>query len=730
MKPQPFRALTRYFSRHFSLRFMFTVPVLLQLVGAVGLVGYLSFQNGQRAVQNLAIQLRSELSARIKRELEGYFRAPHAINRLNATAMLYGDLDVVNATGENMLYQQMRIYPTIAFVYCGSARSGEFFGVLRSPDTGQLQLSIGNKSNNFLRDYYSLDVRGSRMHWLYQASRAYDSRTRPWYQAAIETERPVWTEVYLAFTTGLPNVTASLPVYDNAGRQLLGVCATDVVLPEEFRSFLANLEIGESGEAFVIDRQGNLISSSTDEPLISGQGEYVQFLKAVNSRNPLVRNTANYLLEQFGQFDRIRQPQQLEFYLENHTARGSFRDRQFLEVLPFEDGFGLDWLIVVVVPESDFMAEITANTRTTILLCLVALAIAVVSGIILTRRVTSPILHLNSAVRDIARGNWDRTVDLDREDELGELADSFNTMTTQLQASFASLERQKDSFSRFFPSEYLEFLGKADVTQVELGDHLSQEMAIMFSDIRSFTSLSEKMTPQETFNFINGYLQRVVPEIRSHNGVIIKYLGDGLMAVFPKSADDAVLAGIAQLRQLEGYNQERKSYERSPIQVGIGIHTGHMLVGIVGEQQRIEGDALSDNVNLTSRLEGLTKHYGVPLLVSGDLLTRLLDPSQFEVRFLDQAIVKGRTEPIAIYEVLDAHPDWLHTLKLQTLPAFEKGLDCYRLGHLEEARKWFFQILTHNPQDATVRLYLKRIDQLSQQGLPEHWDGIWVFTEK
>ena len=157
-------------------------------------------------------------------------------------------------------------------MYCGSARSGEFFGILRSPETGQLELSYSNSDTNFLRQHSSLDVRGYRQHFLGQTEPTYDARVRPWFQAATSTEGPTWTEVYLAFTTGLPNVTASLPVYSRNGRQLLGVCAADVVLPEEFRTFLKQLEIGQSGQAFVIDRQGNLISSSTDEPLMSAVG--------------------------------------------------------------------------------------------------------------------------------------------------------------------------------------------------------------------------------------------------------------------------------------------------------------------------------------------------------------------------------------------------------------------------------------------------------------------------
>ncbi len=126
----------------------------------------------------------------------------------------------------------------------------------------------------------------------------------------------MWTDVYIAFTTGLPNVTASLPVYDRTGRRLLGVCATDVVLPEEFRSFLKGLRIGKSGQAFVLDRQGHLISSSTDESLMIGSGDDAKFLKAVDSQHPLIQSTAQYLLEQFGSFDAIQTPQQLDFWFD------------------------------------------------------------------------------------------------------------------------------------------------------------------------------------------------------------------------------------------------------------------------------------------------------------------------------------------------------------------------------------------------------------------------------
>ncbi len=225
---------------------------------------------------------------------------------------------------------------------------------------------------------------------------------------------------------------------------------------------------------------------------------------------------------------------------------------------------------------------------------------------------------------------------------------------TERKQAEATLKQLKDAFARFFPSEYLQFLRKDSVTEVQLGDYVSKTMAVMFSDIRSFTTLSETMTPQENFNFVNAYLKRVSPEIRNHYGIIVKFLGDGMMAVFPEGADDAVKAGIAKQKRVQEYNEERLARGHLPLQVGIGIHVGHMMLGMVGEDNRMQGDAFSDNVNLTARLEGLTKFYGVSMLISGQTLEYMSNPDQYQIRFLDRAIVKGRNEAISVYEVLDA----------------------------------------------------------------------------
>ena len=419
---------------HVPLRQVLIVPFVLQLCATVGVVGYLSFRTGQQAVQNLTAQLRTEVSARIQSELEGYFAIPHEINRLNAAALLEGTLNVTNGTtGEAQMYQQMRISPNIAFVYCGN-RQGDFFGVLRSPKDGSLQLSYSNAETLRRRQYYALNVLGTRTSFLREIDAYFNARSRPWYQAAVRAERPTWTDVYPAFTTGLPNITASTPVYNRQGRALLGVCATDVVLPEEFRSFLQKLEIGKSGQAFVVDRQGRLVSSSVEESAtvtkVTGDAE---LLSAAESSNALVRGTTEYIAERFGGFREIRRSQQTTFRLNGQ--------RQFVQILPFNDDKGLDWLIVVTIPEADFMGQIYSNTRNTIALAILALGLAVGIGVLVTRWLTQPVFHLTEAAGEIASGKLDRQVDESiRVNELRVLAHSFNRMTSQLKSAFETLE--------------------------------------------------------------------------------------------------------------------------------------------------------------------------------------------------------------------------------------------------------------------------------------------------
>ncbi|NEQ99073.1 MAG: HAMP domain-containing protein, partial [Cyanothece sp. SIO2G6] len=537
------------------LRSLLIVLSMGQVIVTGGMVAFVSFQNGRTSVDALAGQLRGELTKRVHQELKLYFEIPHKVNQLNAAAYRRGDLDVLKATkGEVLLYEQLKLFPSIGFAYCGMPQNGEFFGVLRDVEgtSPSFQLSFSNPATNSLRQYYRLSTDGDRQAFLYQRDDPFDSRQRPWFEAAKEANGPAWTDVYFAFTSDLPNVTASTPVYSREGK-LVAVCATDVGLPQEFRDFLQHLELGDGGKAFVIDRAGNLIADSSDGSLMIEVDGKRELRLSSESTDSLIAATSEKLI---AQFDTNLSQGAIDLTSINDVEQLTLPwngEPYLVEVLPFQDESGLDWLIVVVVPENSFTNQVLANinlqTQQAILLCSLAVFVSAAVGFWIAHSVTDPILQMNDASKQIAAGNWDKVVPLKRHDEIGELAMSFNQMARQLKQSFANLEAQRNAFARFFPPEYLDFLGKDDVTELVLGEHVYKEMGVMFSDIRGFTALAESMTPQKSFDFVNTYLRNMSPEIRRHHGFVVKFLGDGLMAVFPDSADDAMEAGLAKCRK-------------------------------------------------------------------------------------------------------------------------------------------------------------------------------------
>ena len=710
--------------RKFRLRTVLVVPFIIPIIASTGLVGWFSFRNGQQAIDDLAIQLNGEISARIKQHVLDYLNKSHNVLRLTHAGVQSGNFKLDDFDRLQRYFWQVVQQGDLESYLSFGNDQGEFIGVEHRED-GTIQLKIRTKATEPIRETYLLDERGNRQKLLKQTK--YDTISRPWYRAAEQAGKPTWSPVYPFSSrqnTSL-GISPVRPVYDSNGK-LLGVLNINITLMR-ITEFLKKLYISPHGQSFIMERSGHLVVSSTiPEPFTvkgdEGDDRKIDRMPAADSQNATVTATARYLRKHFGLFEAIKDSQHLKFQID-----GAWH---YVQVMPIQDGRGINWLAVVVVPENDFMERINANTRTTILLCVLSFFAATAIGVLTSRWITHQIFKLNRASQEIASGDLDQHVEVNGIVEIEKLADSFNRMAFQLKESFERLETQKNSFARFFPPEYLKFLNKHGVTDLSLGDHVSKEMAVMFSDIRSFTTLSEKMTPKENFDFVNTYLQRVSPEIRAHNGVVVKFLGDGMMAVFPDGVDDAVAAGIDKFKRVQEFNWEREVEGYLPIVVGMGIHVGHLMVGMVGEHNRVQGDAFSDNVNLTARLEGLTKFYGVSLLISGDVLQKLSHPEQYQIRFLDRAIVKGRSEAIAVYEVLDAEVESIRKLKLQTLPDFEQGLKHYCECELEKAKVCFETVLATNPLDKTVKLYLERVNQLIRDGVPADWTGVWAFTQK
>ncbi|MEH1939812.1 MAG: PAS domain-containing protein [Nostoc sp.] len=417
-------------SRTVPLQTVLIVPFVLQTLVTVGLVGYFSFQNRQEAISDLASQLRRELTSRIEGKLQTYTEIPHNINRLNASTFAQGKIDPSAVKGEFPLWQQIQIYPMVSDIYCGD-RKGSLLGVRRSPADRSIELRSSNVATDRKLYGSSLDRNGQRDQLISQGNKAFDARVRPWYKAAVTAGEPSWSGIYADFASQLPTITASTPVYSTADRSLLGVCATDVFLPNEMSRFLASLQIGKTGIAFILERSGQLVATSTGEAIIS-PGAAANRLSAVESRNPTVRATAAYLREHFSDLWQIQTAEQLDFKFDGR--------RQLIQVMPFKDTRGLDWLIVTVLPESDFMAKINQSIRTTILLCIAVLLLGIAICILIARWIAKPIVSVSQSAKALADGAWNQTVEIERSGDLGELARSFNQMAQQLQIAFAKMQ--------------------------------------------------------------------------------------------------------------------------------------------------------------------------------------------------------------------------------------------------------------------------------------------------
>ncbi len=275
------------------------------------------------------------------------------------------------------------------------------------------------------------------------------------------------------------------------------------------------------------------------------------------------------------------------------------------------------------------------------------------------------------------------------------------------------------AYESFVPRQFLSLLSKKSIVDIKLGEHVEKEMTILFADIRDFTSLSEKLTPQENFNFINTYLGEMDDVIHQNKGFIDKYIGDAIMALF-HNADDAVCGAIAMLETLVDYNKRRVQDGHEAIKIGIGLNTGALMIGTVGGRNRMDGTVISDAVNVASRVEGLTKIYGTPLLITEHTYERLADPAKYLMRIIDATKVQGKSEEVTVYEVFDADPPKSRDLKNSTIEDFEPGFVLYNSEAIADAKVLFEKVLKVNPDDRAARVHLNDCERILSMTMPEN----------
>jgi diguanylate cyclase (GGDEF)-like protein len=427
--------------RKIPLPDVLTIAFVVQVVTITGLVGYFSYQDGQVAVANLTNQLMLDVSKRVEQKLTHFLSAPRLANQISQDALLRGELSLdlsrSEARREQYLWQTMRMFKDLAWISWGS-EAGDTLGVFRPAPDQPLQLSMSNQSTQHYGNYYAVNDRGQRTRRLKIEKPAYDPRPRPWYQQAVAARKPIWTKIYPGFSSGTIFLAASQPLYDAMGR-LVGVSGTDIAL-QDLQTFLQQNPVSPSGQVFLIERSGLLVASSSQERLFQKVDDQVERLDVRRSQSALMRATAQSILEQVRDFQAIRQRQNFRLRVNQQQT--------FVQVVPFTEVEGLDWLIVMIVPESDVMNEIHAGTTKTIALSLMALAGVILFNSWVSRRIAQPIKTLSRASQKMIQGDFSERVKDSQVKELSVLASSFNQMSQEIQDSRQQLEEYSRSLEQ------------------------------------------------------------------------------------------------------------------------------------------------------------------------------------------------------------------------------------------------------------------------------------------
>jgi len=374
--------------------------------------------------------------------------------------------------------------------------------------------------------------------------------------------------------------------------------------------------------------------------------------------------------------------------------------------------------------ENDNRRLLNRITENVILISLLMIALlSVVSYFML-----KTLRRLRDGASMISKGEYNISIPVKGNDELTALTLAFNNMAKSINDFINDITALNTAYYRFVPEEFLRFLNKESIKEIELGDQIEKEMTILFSDIVGFTTISEHLSPEENFNFINSYLSLVGPSIRENSGFIDKYIGDSIMALYPDSPDDALKSAFDILSLLNDFNKKSAASGYPPIGVGFGIHTGSLMLGILGERKRIDSTVMSDNVNLTSRLEGLTRKFGAAIIISAVTYQKLSRKEIYVFRNLGVARVKGKGESVRIYEVLDGLNSSDRRERIKYLDEFEKGVAAYEGLDFEGACSVFSEILEACPSDAAA---LEFYINMCRRALKEKFaEGVLLLTDK
>ncbi|WP_445301177.1 adenylate/guanylate cyclase domain-containing protein [Microcoleus sp. Pol11C3] len=642
--------------RKIPLQIMLIVPFVVQTVGAVAVVGYLSYRNGQKAVNDVATQLRNDVSDRIKQNLTYLVAIPFQSFENYDAALSQNRIDLNNGRDvEKFLWGQLPAFPLVAAAAFVTPNQ-EFFAGERQDD-GTIVIRTSEVENNHTLTTYTASPEGERQEIINAGKPNFDPRKRPYYKIPVQQKQAVWAKLYPHITGKYLYIAAGKPIYTKTG-DLQGVWMTSLNMVM-FGNFLSKLKIGKTGQSFILERSGEMIATSTGEKpfqyypdkVVQLPEQRIERLKVVDSSNAITQKASQALLEQFHDFQNIQASHQLKFTVDGKNY--------FAQVDPFRDSKGIDWLVVVTIPEADFMNQINANTQTTILLCLATLILAILLGILTARWIIRPVERITTASEAIAGGNLNQQVEVSSIVELGKLANVFNGMTRQLKDSLDTIhlaneelearveqrtgelrqekERSEQLLLNILPAEIADRLMRTNESPAE---HF-EEATILFADIVGFTSISARIEPMQLVAGLNQIFSAFDQLTEKYGLEKIKTIGDAYMVVggLPVSRPDHSEAIANMALDMQAYMQDVEIIFGESLQIRIGINTGPVIAGVIGIKKFIY-DLWGDAVNVASRMES----HGKPGYIQVTDATYLKLQNKYLLEPRGTIEVKGRGE--------------------------------------------------------------------------------------
>ena len=366
-----------------------------------------------------------------------------------------------------------------------------------------------------------------------------------------------------------------------------------------------------------------------------------------------------------------------------------------------------DKVIELIFDTSSLEQQLDDLASSQIVFTLLFILIGGSMALFIANRISKPISSLTKSVETIANGDLEASIVGDTSSrEVSNLSTGIVAMKDSIREKINDIEIINASYERFVPKEFLTLLQKKSIIDVEIGDNSSLEMSVLFSDMRNFTMISEKLTPQQNFKFLNSYLDKMTPAINQNEGFIDKYIGDAVMALFPNHPDDAVKAAIEMNIALKSLNKNDAS---DPIKMGVGIHKGNLVLGTIGRATRMETTVISDTVNSSARLESLNKVYGTNILISGEIKQSLTSSLKSQCRLIDRTKVKGKSKMLEVYEVLSADITNNYKNKLETKNTLEKVVKDFFSKKTESAAKELKKISKHKKSDSVIQYWTDKL---------------------